>query len=361
MAAEYFFAVKSIGLSKCGGRKPSSLLDAARHNKREIQAERGASHHIDARRVNRNECLSGPGTAAGVVELANRILVEAGIDPLTMRRDRCQAVEVVFSLPVDSPVNEKAYFDACLCWAIRSFAGATVLSADIHNDEAAPHLHILLSPVRNGRMVGGKMIDRAALAGLRESFWSDVAGPVGLRRANARLYGQARALGVTAVLERLDGLQAPELRGPLWPITRKAIERDPLPFLAALNIDPQGLRHDRQAKPIGIDTEGQQAKPIGIDLAGVGAPRNPQSLSCVGISTTPPSERSQQNPIKGHPVADDRVSDDGMTFQREGELPASQWSEELGEFLPSVVKRTDVRRAADLAVAAALAKRRVEG
>ena len=35
MSADYLMAVKSIGLSKLGGRKPCTLSGAAKHNKRE--------------------------------------------------------------------------------------------------------------------------------------------------------------------------------------------------------------------------------------------------------------------------------------------------------------------------------------
>lgn len=52
MASAYHFAVKTIGLSRCNGRKPCALLEAARHNLREIQAERGAiAGRIDALRM----------------------------------------------------------------------------------------------------------------------------------------------------------------------------------------------------------------------------------------------------------------------------------------------------------------------
>ena len=46
-----YFAVKSIGLSTVGGRKPCDLITAARHNLREIQAELGAVGRIDASRM----------------------------------------------------------------------------------------------------------------------------------------------------------------------------------------------------------------------------------------------------------------------------------------------------------------------
>jgi phage tail sheath protein FI len=61
-----YFAIKSIGMSTCGGRKPQMLIDAARHNLREIQAEQGASSHIDASRIKDNVVLFGPPTAKEV-------------------------------------------------------------------------------------------------------------------------------------------------------------------------------------------------------------------------------------------------------------------------------------------------------
>jgi len=39
MSGDYLLAVKSIGLSKIGGRKPCTLEAAAKHNKRENPRE----------------------------------------------------------------------------------------------------------------------------------------------------------------------------------------------------------------------------------------------------------------------------------------------------------------------------------
>ena len=65
-----YFAVGTVGLSKRNGRKPSTLMQAIRHNRREIQAELGAHSHIDATSTQHNETIAGAGNAAAVVALA---------------------------------------------------------------------------------------------------------------------------------------------------------------------------------------------------------------------------------------------------------------------------------------------------
>lgn len=176
------FAVKSIGLSRVNGRKPCTLLEAARHNLREIQAEQGAMGHIDHTRTQHNTVLHGPAAAAEVHAQAGALLGAVGIVPDKLRRDHCQAIEAVFSLPQHAAVADTAdYFAKCLAW----LAGALslpVLSAVVHRDESATHLHVLLLPLKDGAHVGSAPIDRAALKRLRENFFAKVAGPAGLQR-----------------------------------------------------------------------------------------------------------------------------------------------------------------------------------
>lgn len=244
-------------MSKIGGRKPCSLTDAARHNRREIQAELGSGFRIDPARSRRNETIVGPATAAGVVALADQVASQAGIDLKAMRRDHCQAVELVFSVAADAGIDDGGYFRDCLQWAERVFPGVAVLAADIHRDESAPHAHILLSPIKGGKFVGSALIGRVELAKLRESFWQEVAGPAGFRRSGGKLCGASKEAARMAVVKRLELLQAPELRGPLWNITAKQIAADPLPYLIALGIDPQTIKvgtPSKRPKPIGIDT-----------------------------------------------------------------------------------------------------------
>ena len=242
MASNYFFAVKSIGLSKLGGRKPCTLLEAAKHNRRETQAKQGFASRIDPARSTDNETLFGPATADDIVALAARIAVDAGVNPKTVRRDHCQAVELVFSLDRHTQIDTGIYFRRCVHWVASAFLDTAVLSADIHRDEAAPHCHVLLSPVVGNRMAGSDLIDKKRLKALRDSFWHHVAGPAGLARPQAKLLGASKVLAAASVVTHLEKIGDPVLRSPLWSLTRINIEREPLPYLRALDIDPQSIR-----------------------------------------------------------------------------------------------------------------------
>ncbi len=174
-----FFAIKTIGESRASGHKPCSLLKAARHNLREIEAERGAYGKIDPQHCHLNEILCGPSTAQGVQELAQRLLSDAGTPAL--RKDHVQAVEVLFSLPASPPqgIEPRRYFEQCQAWLRRAMPLPQLL-ATIHLDETAPHLHVLLLPLHEGNHVGGALNTRPKLKNLRDSFYDNVAGPTGL-------------------------------------------------------------------------------------------------------------------------------------------------------------------------------------
>ncbi len=280
------FAVKSIGLSRVNGRKPCALLEAARHNLREIQAEQGAVGRIDSSRTPQNLILTGPATAADVQALAVSLL--ATVDTSRLKRDHCQAIEAVFSLPTHSRIEAVSYFTQCLQW----LAGAMplpVLSAVIHHDEATQHLHVLLLPLKDGRHVGGAPIARPALKRLRDSFFAHVAGPAGLKRDTAKLCGIVKQWAVSAVLNRCELLGLPNMNGPLWPVLMAAIKRDPTSAMLAFNIDLESIRpaddtppNEQPSNPVGL-----VQTPIGLQEEGV----KTQALSCVGLHQHTTSER----------------------------------------------------------------------
>ena len=88
---------------------------AARHNKREIQAEMGASGSINPTRSSLNEALAGPSAAADVGQLAKDLMTAAGVTKL--RKDAVTALEIVFSLPPAHAIDDRAYFSDCAAWA----------------------------------------------------------------------------------------------------------------------------------------------------------------------------------------------------------------------------------------------------
>lgn len=283
------FAVKSIGLSRVNGRKPCTLLEAARHNLREIQAEQGATGHIDPTRTHDNTVLHGPATAAEVCAQAEVLQAAAGINPSNLRRDHCQAIEAVFSLPQQAAVPDPAdYFAKCLAWLAGAVA-LPVLSAVVHRDESATHLHVLLLPVKDGAHVGSAPIDRAALKRLRERFFAKVAGPAGLKHAGAKVRGMAKQWAIAAVLRRCEMLGLPAANGPLWPYVVACIERDPTGAMLGLGIDANTIR------PSGISTRGEPPpNPIGIASNPIGFQKEGakhRTLSCVGFAHSTPSKQ----------------------------------------------------------------------
>ena len=232
------FRIKSIGLSRTTGHKPATLSIAARHNLREIQAEQGAAGHIDPSRMTSNVILAGPKIAHEVQALANELL--AKVDTSRLKRDHCQAIEALFSLPTRTSINTEVFFANCLAW-IGHVMGLPVLSAVAHHDEGAPHLHVLMLPIKAGRHVGSSCIVRARVRALQMDFFTSVAGPAGLQRADAKLRGVAKRRGIAAVVAYCKSTGIAASCGPLWSEFVAGIERDPMPHLRALEIDLQSL------------------------------------------------------------------------------------------------------------------------
>jgi hypothetical protein len=234
MGTVFTFMVGTIGLSKKGGHKPSTLMHAARHNKREIQAESGAGGHIDPSRSALNEVLAGPATADAVVALGKTLMERSGVDSARLRRDHVQAVEIIFGLPVGTTIDDGLYFRRSVEWVGDRFGNSNILSADIHRDEGAPHCHVLALPIVKNKMAGG--IDKATLKSLRELFYQAVARRFGLSKPPTRLVGSARRAGVNAVMEVIKTTQDASLQSAVWQVVRASIERDPGPYMAVLGL-----------------------------------------------------------------------------------------------------------------------------
>ena len=182
MTDSMYLRIKSLNTRTVRGvTSPKNIVRvAAMHNLREIQAELGASaaSGISPERTRLNYQLRGPATADGVAGLALALLNNAGVT--TLRRDACMALELVVSLPADTAINHREYFATAVTWADAYFA-VPILSAAVHLDEAAPHLHILLLPLVLGRMQGGALAGGPAkIRAMLADFQSQVAQRFGL-------------------------------------------------------------------------------------------------------------------------------------------------------------------------------------
>lgn len=356
MIGDYYLSAKSIGLSTCNGRKPQTLEAAARHNKREHEAPlkglaRGLSTEewpnqvgpIDWARTRGNYSLGGASDAAGVVAMAKELERQVNYKP--KRKDYTQAVEVVFSLPVGSTIDRRQYFADCVAWCGGKFGAGSVLSADVHMDQAVPHCHVLIAPIQAGEWAGSKVLEQDAYQALRESFQADVADGYGLRMPE-RLKGARKAVAVAVVLGEMAARHSDLMALALWEPIRKAVERDPAEFLEVLGLEltsvppkkmktmeriftgkGKGPKREEQpskrrvSNPIGIErnkgaTKQASPNPIGIEKQSKNGGVKVQSLSCVGIE------------LSGGALGAGKQGDDregGRWVERDLEAPAADF------------------------------------
>ena len=363
MNSDYLFAVGTIGLSKCNGRKPSTLLQAARHNRRAIQAEQGARGHIDPARMVFNETLAGPATPAEVDALAKALMAAAGVDIAKLRRDYTQAIEVLFSLPPDSGIDDGWYFRCCVDWAGQQFGAVNILSADIHRDESAPHLHVLVLPLVNNRMVGSAIKGRKETAAMRESFFVNVAKVFGLKKPVGRLMGAARSEAVQAVRHALETRRDGLLQSALREVVNRLIERDPAPFMAALGVAIETARPNKRMRTMAeiFTSPGKGAKTIAIEqnlsktIAIAKERGKHQSLPCVVIG-----ESSAALPCRTAIRAEPDQSFNDVVRVKDNDLDPALYDAETGDYFqlpPKAAQRQ--KQAAEKWVSAALSSRQL--
>ena len=354
MSAAAFLRVKKL--------KGSGIIKvAARHNKRDIQAELGADSHIDPARTRLNETLQGAATPDGVALLAKDLMRDAGIGKL--RKDAVMGLELVFSLPptyqFQGQDNDRTYFADCAKWAGAYFGGApNILSVDIHRDEAAPHCHVLMLPLLDNRMDGSNMLGgKPKFLAMQKHFHDSVASRYGLRKAPARLSGETKQAAAKAILQKLRETADTALTSQVWATLRDAIERDPAPFLMALGLAIEAPKKALRSMAAIFTSKGKggnkqtdnRSNPIGF-----AAPAKRQTLCSVGFTEKPllaneverPTE-TQQGYSKGETV---RV--------RESEIESAFFDLETGDtFKPPPKPTRNNRAAADSWVAGALNQR----
>ena len=324
------------------------IAAAARHNRRAIQAEVGASASIDATRSGLNETLQGPPTADGVAQLASVRLRDAGIRKL--RKNAVVGLEIIFSLPVGSGLDDRRYFADCAAWAARNFGGEdNILSVDVHRDEAAPHCHALILPMIDGKMVGSDMVgNRPKLLQMQQDFHRDVAAKYGLRKAPARLAGATKQRAASTVLGRLQAAADGAVSSVAWATIRDAIERDPAPFLAAMAIELEPPKKKLRTMTQIFTSTGKGKKREDNPIGFAHAPK-PRTLCPVGVAPT-------RTALTAPPVAE--VSE--FTREREHDLDPASYDPDTGEFLKAPARPAGIKATATAWVNTTLAAQRVK-
>ncbi len=305
------------------------IATAARHNLREIQAERGAGSNIDPLRTKLNYVIQGAGTAADVANLAQALMDNAEVKPL--RKDAVRCLEIIFSLPPQSVIEQSIFFPDCVAWTKHYFQ-VPILSATVHLDESAPHCHVLLLPLVNTRMIGSGLFgNRATLQALHADFHVQVGQVHGLarqatqKRHSAVVRREAADMVMTALKVNQSGLN-----GSVLGLLRDCIAHNPEPLIQALKLT-MPRKQSKHKTFAAIMTQNKPEKPIGfnrkkpIGFAAVISDEKEQSLSCVGFG------KSIQLVSPAEPLHSSYQ--DSYIRERESEQAADYWDEVQGEFI----------------------------
>ena len=348
----------AVALLKFKKLKGSGIIKAAaRHNRRDIQAELGADSHIDPARICTNETLQGAATANDVAQTAKDLMQAAGIGKL--RKDAVLGIEILYSLPPDTDINLKAYFADCATWTGANFGGAqNILSVDIHRDEAAPHCHVLILPIdANNRMNGGRMLGCKTYKEWQALFYKEVASKYGLRKPPAPLKGASKDAAVKAVLQRLQDTSDSALKSIIWSPIREDIERDPTPYLMPLgrNVDSKLAAREKPKKTMAqiFTSKGKGAKHERLDMhhasntksIDIAPPKKHRSLCSVDFASKDVQVSEPARAVELHQT--DTVANIVETIRvRESEIDAALWNSETGEYHKPPPKPTGNNRAA---------------
>lgn len=313
MTDSLYLRLKSLNTRTVRGvTSPKNIVRvAAMHNLREIQAELGASaaSGINPARMHLNYQLRGPATADDVAGLALALLDNAGVT--TLRRDACMALELVVSLPAGTAIDHCEYFGAAVAWADAYF-NVPILSAVVHLDEAAPHLHVLLLPLVAGRMQGGALAGGPAkIRAMLADFQQQVAQRFGLthqpraKRLSKPNRDAAGRMVLDALRARPERLSEPAMRDAL--IAALGSQADTLLALMGLTMPATKAKAKSFAaimtapcKPERAHRAAPNTKHIDIaqNLGNQDGGNSTTSMLCIDVAPSPSPNPAHEQPLQ---------------------------------------------------------------
>ena len=288
MSTPLYFSAKSISMSERGGRKPQTLMTAARHNLRDLQAELGSHEGISLERSHLNVTLHGASTPKAIDAYANERKGNFAVPKRKLRKDHVQALEFVISVRNDSDIDSMAYFRASVRWLIDVFGVEMILSAVVHFDESAPHMHVLVLPIVNGQYQGGAPINKTHLPKLTKQFADQVGKQFGFSFVRKqKMHSALRDAAFNLVVDHLVQRSDPIISSQIWLGVIENIKHEPEKFLEIL-----GLKMPAAA-PKRMKTVDQIFTSPGKKTSEDRERHRIQDLSCVGEQnfTTPISSQ----------------------------------------------------------------------
>jgi hypothetical protein len=222
----------------------SQLKSAFRHNKREIQKELGANSHIDASKICQNYSLIETIPTTDLIQkMHDSVELYEESTGKRIRRDAVLGLEAVFSIPahrIEFDFDVAKFFADCLTWINEQLSPATVLTADVHLDEANPHMHVILSCVTPTKLIGSWLKgSREKYQERNEDFFHKVASRYGLSLPPTKLYKADRDNLAKVSILKIESTGDPMIKSPHYSLIRSMIQQNPVPFATNLGIPIQ--------------------------------------------------------------------------------------------------------------------------
>ncbi len=85
-----------------------------------------------------------------------------------------------------TPEREKEFFQQALLFIQERYGKENILSATVNKDEKTPHMHVNLTPIRDGKLIASKIFTREELGKLHTDFYNAVGKAWGLERGETR-------------------------------------------------------------------------------------------------------------------------------------------------------------------------------
>jgi len=77
-------------------------------------------------------------------------------------------------------LDQDRYFMNCVDWLEARYGQENVVYAQVHLDEANPHLHVGIVPIRNNELNAKAIFTKKEMKSLQEDFYRDISEPLGL-------------------------------------------------------------------------------------------------------------------------------------------------------------------------------------
>lgn len=133
-----------------------------------------------------------------LVECQNQNFIDAikknldGLDATkAVRKDAVVMVQCLVTSDHDffkalTPDRQRDFFEQSLAFVADRYGHGNILSATVHLDETTPHMHVNLTPIREGRLTAKEIFNRQEFSTLHTDFHKAVGREWGLERGETR-------------------------------------------------------------------------------------------------------------------------------------------------------------------------------